>query len=1537
MGFRVGFGRSWHSATRFLMVLGTLFALNSAIPQNAYATDQMMWSGPVPQNTEGWCIWMASGVDQCFQDPHEACNAQHTAWGGSGPLYGETPTTDWRSKKCNWTWVPGYSFAGQTDFRCTGGAVAIPDINGNGTCAVPLQSKGPCDCNGAHGTPYSPNPINILNGSKRFYDVDFASADGAFLFDRTYQTRPFGPSGNSVVDTQLSLANWSSFFDIKLEIANDWLYYQIVAVLNPDGTMQRLQKGTGNDFVPVTDSASPLKDADTRVSFIGTMPSNVTTVSTQWQVTDKHNNVWILQTYPDAISGKYVVAHPVSEQRPDGAVLTFTYNSYNALTTITDQTGKSVGLTWLMKSVVSSGSVPAAIDTLTLPGGYSVKYTYEDKSGATTTTAPIRLSKVEYVDATATVKDSKSYLFGKAEFPYYITEIHDSTGATRWKVTYDSAGRATRSEGPNGEFGDSVAYGADGTSFTRTRTDALGRTITYNFIRNSWDYGAKFTGTSVAATTHNPAATTGNTFDSDNFLATSTDEEGRVTKYTRNSLGQPTQIIEAYGTSNARTTNYTWSSSFNLPTQITETGLTTNITYDTQGRISTYSLVDTTSQSVPYSTNGQTRTWTYTYGTTAGAVGKLVSIDGPLTGTGDTKSFTYNANGYLASVTDEVGKTTTVTAWDWRGAPLTVVDPNSISTTFTYDVHGRPLTTTVNPGASQSQFTYAYDVVGNISQITLPTGGYLQYTYDAASRLTQITNDKNETITLTPNNVGDPTLEVTKNASATITAQMSTVYDEVGSTIQVLGAASTTPTNLSYDKVANLKTVTDGRGKTTTNTFDALNRVTQVSNPESQTVKYAYNAQDAVTSHKDGRNLETTFVANGFGDAIQEVSPDRGTRIYWYDLAGRMTKLVDGDGEETDFSYDNAGRLLTKTFPGASGETVTYTYDSTASGNKGNGRLTSVTEQSGATAFTYDALGRVITDAKTIQGLNYTVAYAYNTNGDITQETLPSGRVVTFTRDNDGLITGITTKPSAAGTVSTIASSMTYQPYGPLKGLTYGNGLTLARTYNTNSWLTQIQVKDGATGLLDLGYQYYDDGRLGEIDDNIATGRTTYISLTDSGRLSYAAGPWGQESYSWDAAGNRTGNYLTVGGTTTTTNSITWGASNRIALTNDQNAVTKRTLQWRNGGDLYSDATAGGSTYTYLYNARKRLVQINLNGTPSATYGYDFQEHRVWRTVSSGGSSTDIHYIFDQDGHLLAEHNGYTGALLREYIWADDMPVAVIDSSSGTAVTYYIHTGHLDEPQVMTNAAKAKVWDAYVTPFGSAKVFTTATANTDLRLPGQWYQAEAAGSGLNQNGYRDYDPTLGRYIEADPLGLGGGQNPYAYVDGRPYDFRDPTGLDTHIFTIDNLDESTPGGEHSALYIDGRNGAPGTLYDPNGSFEYIDPTGHNARGDASRFDEDYELHRNLRNEYIHHETRGRRILYETIIKTTAAEEKKILDAIGEGDDSHFFNCASDVSFVVRSIGPFPDKAAFFPGTMHKLALQAMKARKNSHEIIWRGNR
>jgi YD repeat-containing protein len=76
-------------------------------------------------------------------------------------------------------------------------------------------------------------------------------------------------------------------------------------------------------------------------------------------------------------------------------------------------------------------------------------------------------------------------------------------------------------------------------------------------------------------------------------------------------------------------------------------------------------------------------------------------------------------------------------------------------------------------------------------------------------------------------------------------------------------------------------------------------------------------------------------------EVIQETSPDMGTTVYVRDARGLVTQQTDGRGVVTDMTYDNAGRMLTKSFPAASAENVTYTYDSIAGGNKGVGRLTS--------------------------------------------------------------------------------------------------------------------------------------------------------------------------------------------------------------------------------------------------------------------------------------------------------------------------------------------------------------------------------------------------------------------------------------------------------------------------------------------------------------------------------------------------------------------------------------------------------------------
>jgi RHS repeat-associated protein len=101
-----------------------------------------------------------------------------------------------------------------------------------------------------------------------------------------------------------------------------------------------------------------------------------------------------------------------------------------------------------------------------------------------------------------------------------------------------------------------------------------------------------------------------------------------------------------------------------------------------------------------------------------------------------------------------------------------------------------------------------------------------------------------------------------------------------------------------------------------------------------------------------------------------------------------------------------------------------------------------------------------------------------------------------------------------------------------------------------------------------------------------------------------------------------------------------------------------------------------------------------------------------------------------------------------------------------------VHNDHLGTPQKMTDASANVVWAADYLPFGQASVTVGAVEN-NLRFRGQYYDQE---TGLHYNYHRYYDPTLGRYLRADPIGLSGGINLYTYVGGNPVNTIDPYGL-----------------------------------------------------------------------------------------------------------------------------------------------------------------
>jgi RHS repeat-associated protein len=135
---------------------------------------------------------------------------------------------------------------------------------------------------------------------------------------------------------------------------------------------------------------------------------------------------------------------------------------------------------------------------------------------------------------------------------------------------------------------------------------------------------------------------------------------------------------------------------------------------------------------------------------------------------------------------------------------------------------------------------------------------------------------------------------------------------------------------------------------------------------------------------------------------------------------------------------------------------------------------------------------------------------------------------------------------------------------------------------------------------------------------------------------------------------------------------------------------------------------------------------------------------------------------------------------------ATDNRGAVTASSAATITvnppvaygTYYIYADHLNTPRLITDNGDKAVWRWDADPFGNAAPNEDPDGDGvkfsyNLRFPGQYYDQE---TGLHYNYFRDYDPSTGRYVESDPIGLEGGLNTYTYVRGNPLSYIDPQGL-----------------------------------------------------------------------------------------------------------------------------------------------------------------
>jgi RHS repeat-associated protein len=987
------------------------------------------------------------------------------------------------------------------------------------------------------------------------------------------------------------------------------------------------------------------------------------------------------------------------------------------------------------------------LSSVTGPFGHTLQFTYDSSSRLSVVTEPDGTSTVTYAyDAnnnlsSATYPDStvRHYQYQNTSFPNNLTGILDESSTQFLTVTYDpSTGAAISSQQAGGSQAVSIVYSAN----SAVVTDSLGATNTYTFTTDP-TFSPRLTSLSRNGLLQSYVVTPGSS-DPQQRVTQVTDANSNITTYSYDA-DHLTSKTEAHGTPIARTTSYNQYLATNtaLPILVTEPLKQTSYTYYSgTNNVHTKTVTDTTV------TPNTLRVWTYAYD----SYGRVLTVQGPRTDVNSTTTYAYYTCttgvqcGQVHTITDAVGNVTTYNTYNPHGLPLTITDPNGVITTLVYDSRLRLSSRQI--GTETTGFTYW--PTGLLKQLTFPDSSYVTYTYDGAHRLTQITDQAGNAIKYTLDAMGNRTAEKSYDPSSVLHRTHSRAINALNQIYQEINAAGTAAvtTTFGYDNNGNQTSIQAPLSRNTTNTYDALNRLSQITDPANGITKFGYDANDTLTSVQDPRSFNTGYARNGFGDVTQLTSPDTGTTHYTYDSGGNLYTSTDARGAASTSTYDALNRPTSAAYAlnGITDETISFTYD-VGGGGYGKGRLTGASDANHSMAFAYDPLGRVVSKTQTMGAIALTVGYTF-TNGDLTTLTTPSGKTITYGYNSDHQVVSM-----SVGSIA-VLSNATYEPFGGVNGWTWGNGTSTVRAYNTDGNVSTIGSAASKT------YGYDNATRISGITDNGNSALSWTYGYDALDRVNSASTSSQSITFTYDANGNR----LTQGGTV----SATFTPATTSNQLNSVSGALTRTYAYTTSGN-----TSGYAGLGFMYNARERVISATSSGVLVGSYVYNAFGQRIQKATAAGTT----YFAYDEAGHLIGEYD-VKGALIQEIAWLGDTPVATIRNEACGLSVFYIHTDHLNTPRRITRRSTTDVvWSWESDPFGAAgpneNPSGLGTFSFNLRLPGQYYDAE---TGLNQNYFRDYDPQVGRYVESDPIGLKGGTNTYVYVNANPVGVIDPRGL-----------------------------------------------------------------------------------------------------------------------------------------------------------------
>ncbi|HUU85278.1 MAG TPA: FG-GAP-like repeat-containing protein [Phycisphaerae bacterium] len=545
---------------------------------------------------------------------------------------------------------------------------------------------------------------------------------------------------------------------------------------------------------------------------------------------------------------------------------------------------------------------------------------------------------------------------------------------------------------------------------------------------------------------------------------------------------------------------------------------------------------------------------------------------------GNQISFEYDSEGNLTKSTNRgiVPPAETLIEYDpdWN-CPTRIEDPENHVWVLAYDPANGDLLSITDPETYTT--TFSYNTNGQVETMTNAEGEVVQFTYYDA-----------------PGETGNLHQIIVDPAGLNLATTLE--YDAYGNVSRIIDA-ETNDTEYVYGVMNLLRFVTDAEDHTTEYQYQAaLGTVSRWSSaPLAELAKIidARSIDAATFTYDDLHRLATE--TNAIGKAWQ----------YTYDDADRLTEANDPKADQSiTFIYDDAGQLTTKTLSTASGsENVTYDYNL-------NGYLTQATDADSDLSFGYDTADRLTSYASVaIAGQPaLSLAYAYHDDGVLDTMTDPTG-VTTYLHNANHWLTQIS-DPGARVT------GFGYDQAGRRITMANHNGTAVTYTIDDAGRLTDIVHDLTAVPFLSLTYTHDDTGNILTMNDGDGAhtyGYDATYQLTSAVHPNPGVNP--NESFSYDPVGNRLTSHLSSSYTYDDANELlddddftyTYDDNGNLATKTAQagGAVTQYTYDAENR--LIRVDLPGESWAEYRYDALGRRIEKNVDGAITR-YTYDAED-----------------------------------------------------------------------------------------------------------------------------------------------------------------------------------------------------------------------------------------------------------------------------------------------------------------------------------------